>query len=129
MQLKKITGPECPRCGCQDGSDIGRVVRCGQPSQRRRCRHCAHTWTVTERPGPQTPKQPGLDRSATVTEPAEGETAKDSGPDRSATILYHLIRCPACGGRKCPVTTSQAPVRYHKCRDCGATFKSIEATD
>ncbi len=118
MQLKKITGPECPRCGCQDASEVRQVVRWGQPSQRRQCRHCGYTWTVSVAARAQTAEDPGPDLSP-----------KDAGPDRSGTIAYHVVHCPTCGGGKCPVTCTHRPVRYHKCRDCGATFKSIEATD
>jgi len=44
-----------------------------------------------------------------------------------SVVIYSKPRCPRCG-EKAPVYNSSArPIRYHKCRHCGFTFKSIEA--
>jgi hypothetical protein len=44
-------------------------------------------------------------------------------------VIYHKVCCPKCGSDKAPVVnSSNLPVRYHKCLDCGHTFKSIEIT-
>lgn len=42
-------------------------------------------------------------------------------------VRYVKRRCPECGGDRVPVYDSNhLPIRYHKCSDCGHTFKSIE---
>jgi len=42
-------------------------------------------------------------------------------------LLYDRAHCPQCGSRRVPVySSSHLPIRYHRCRDCGCTFKSIE---
>ena len=100
MDLKKMEGPACPRCGCQDASQAEQVVRWGHPARRLQCRHCGLTWTVRD------------------------EATEE--PDVTAGVEYHLVECPACGGDDCPVRSTQRPVRWHKCRTCGTTFKSVE---
>ena len=55
--------------------------------------------------------------------------AKRELPELSTpkVVVYHVIRCPVCNSTRVPVYCSDyKPVRYHKCRDCKATFKSIE---
>ena len=42
------------------------------------------------------------------------------------TVVYNPIRCPACNSLDVPVTRTVMPVRYHHCRACGHTFKSVE---
>ncbi len=40
---------------------------------------------------------------------------------------FMRVRCPRCGSGNCPVYNSNhIPVRYHRCHDCGKTFKSVE---
>lgn len=46
--------------------------------------------------------------------------------DRVKVVYWRVIQCPYCGSKKVPVVHSASPVRYHKCGDCGETFKSIE---
>jgi hypothetical protein len=42
-------------------------------------------------------------------------------------VVYWIpVRCPGCGGTKCPVTSNRGTHRNHKCRDCARTFKSFE---
>jgi len=44
-------------------------------------------------------------------------------------VYYVKIRCPYpdCEGEECPVYSSDdLPIRRHKCKKCGRTFKSIE---
>ena len=53
-------------------------------------------------------------------------------PKASATqrvVVYMRPRCPRCGSEDVPVYNSNhIPIRYHKCRNCGLTFKSVEKT-
>lgn len=42
-------------------------------------------------------------------------------------VYYQKVKCPDCGGKKCPVVNKPAKgVRWHKCRDCKTRFKSVE---
>lgn len=41
------------------------------------------------------------------------------------SVDYVVIKCPMCGTKKCPVHTSDPPIRYHRCEN-GHNFKSIE---
>jgi hypothetical protein len=42
-------------------------------------------------------------------------------------VLWVSVKCPGCGSKNCPVTsTRHAPLRWHKCRECGMCFKSLE---
>ncbi len=42
-------------------------------------------------------------------------------------VAYVRTRCPECGSTRCPVYDSNhIPVRYHRCQNCGKTFKSVE---
>ena len=45
--------------------------------------------------------------------------------DGEQVIVYPKFTCRECGG-DCPVYKTQGRVRYHKCNDCGHTFKSVE---
>lgn len=49
------------------------------------------------------------------------------------SVEYVPVRCPGekCRSLNCPAYNVQLPdgrhrIRYHKCRDCGETFKSVE---
>ena len=46
--------------------------------------------------------------------------------DGVQTVIWHVIKCPECGSTKVPVQHTNRPIRYHKCADCGETFKSVE---
>jgi len=46
-------------------------------------------------------------------------------------VIYSVVRCPQCGGDKCPVYSNprryrEHIIRYHKCGNCGCGFKSVE---
>ena len=62
-----------------------------------------------------------------------GKRRKKKSPGQGApksedkVIYYMRLRCPKCGGLNVPVYDSgHLPIRYHKCAECGHTFKSIE---
>lgn len=45
--LGRVDGPECPTCGCRDSAELAAAVSLwGNPSSRRRCRHCATEWSA-----------------------------------------------------------------------------------
>lgn len=50
---------------------------------------------------------------------------------RAGSVMYIRVRCPECESTECPVYSTDPiagdlRVRHHKCRGCGATFKSVE---
>ena len=52
----------------------------------------------------------------------------DTGVDPSV-VYYHIVQCPVrrCRSVRAPVyhTEPGGVVRFHRCEDCGKTFKSI----
>ena len=42
-------------------------------------------------------------------------------------VRYIPLKCPKCGSKKIRSYASHPPVRYHRCKECGHNFKSIEA--
>jgi len=58
--------------------------------------------------------------------PARRKKKKPPKPD-DQVVRYIKPRCPKCNSPNVPVyDSSHLPIRYHKCSDCGHTFKSIE---
>lgn len=53
-------------------------------------------------------------------------TIRGKGYRRPKAVIYHVIVCPVCKCRNCPVVKTEKPIRYHKCNDCGHNFKSVE---
>jgi len=100
VELSRVSGPECPHCGCADveqmapatGGWFGRTARY-------QCRHCG--WRFA----------------------ADAPPANEAQP-----VIYQPVRCPSCGHPDCPVTSTRRPVRHHQCRACGLRFKSYEHT-
>ena len=63
--------------------------------------------------------------------PARQRKKKSTRPGapepKDQVVRYIRPRCPKCGSTNVPVYSSRdLPIRYHKCSDCGHTFKSIE---
>jgi len=47
--------------------------------------------------------------------------------EKDTPVVYYVkVKCPKCDSDDCPIYSSEVPIRYHKCRACGLTFKSIE---
>jgi len=58
--------------------------------------------------------------------PARRKKKKSPEPAEQP-VRYVRTRCPKCRSTNVPVyDSSHLPVRYHKCSNCGHTFKSIE---
>ena len=111
MNLRRVQGPECPKCGCADAEVIQRSERWGHVYERRRCLYCKHRWFVTVEP-----KAVSDERSA--------EAESNGGADK--IVVYRPVTCPECGSTHCPVTSTRRPHRHHKCLACGWCFKSVE---
>lgn len=88
---------ECPNCCCNDVERTGQVMQWGKWRDKWRCNHCGRSFTV-----------------------APDERASDLAVD------YIVIQCPRCLSKKTRVTSTQKPIRYHKCDNCELTFKSVE---
>lgn len=114
--LDKCDGPECPHCGCTDTEKRDFVGRWGQSLTRWQCQHCGSTFTVPE-PKPK-PEASNGKRHHVIDETQPG------------LIVYPLIRCPVdqggCGSGNTKVASTRRPRRWHKCKDCGQTFESVE---
>jgi len=50
--------------------------------------------------------------------------------DYVKTIIFKPIECPYCASQRTfirsKVIISNEPVRYHRCKSCGQSFRSIE---
>lgn len=80
---------------------IAAGMRWGRPWVRYKCDHCGHEFTLGANP-----QQPGTVNG----------------------VVFHPICCPSCKGKNTEVTRKASErIRYHKCRDCGQNFKSVEA--
>ena len=97
MTLQRCNGPECPECGCTDSQIVETKLRFWSVCQTRVCGHCGTRWRVTIEPD-----------------------------DPNIGSIYTRTRCPACGGTDTVVLQTRRPIRRHRCRSCGETFKSRE---
>lgn len=89
---------DCPACGCNATLLVGRTRWWGDIVEKRQCEHCGKRFTCS---------------------PDQDDPAVEA-------VVYVRVQCPECSGDDCPVTSTQRPVRHHRCRDCGCRFKSIE---
>lgn len=92
--------PVCPQCGCNGYHVVGRGSWWGVATCQCACDHCGHRF------------------------PLPGSLVDGDEDDE---VLYHVVRCPLCDEPDCPVTTTRRPIRHHKCRRCGHSFKSRES--
>jgi len=132
LRLEPACGPECPRCGCRDAEILQRPIssemdadpkrRPWWPTGKARCRHCGMQFAFREIPAP--PQPPEL--------PAYPEPATDPPADGPHHQPYPVRACPECGSPSVVVTSSPRPrpgqprIRHHRCKDCAATFKSVD---
>lgn len=89
----------CPGCGCPESEVVRTSTWGGAVYEVRRCDHCKREFTHHP----------------------------EHGDDEPATsVTFHVLRCPCCRSEKVPVTRTMKPTRYHRCDNCGWTFKSVE---
>lgn len=110
------TGPSCPNCGCQDVRILRHPQRAGWLSAhgqgRAQCNACSRPFAI-----------------AAIQEGQDVEHAEPLVTQRTPTppsVQYQVLLCPACGSEKVRVTSTQRPVRHHKCKECDHTFKTVE---
>lgn len=135
---------ECPDCGCMDAEVLDHRQRFGDrvtadhtrervvsATARYRCRNCGKTWRASR---PWTPiEEPAPEKQQKVEQPPEqqGDEASRAELDEydGRGVVFHVVQCPACRSPNTRITSTRRPVRYHRCGDCGQTFKSVEKTD
>jgi ribosomal protein S27E len=112
--LERCTGPACPHCGCQDAE----ILRQPNPDTaswwadgRARCNHCGREFAFKELP---------QDNAEISEDTSEIERPADLG------VPFIPVRCPDCRSDDVVVTSTRRPIRWHRCRKCGARFKSVE---
>lgn len=114
--LERSDGPECPKCGCQASHQVGGFGYRSQKTAtgiettkliRHACDHCGTQFQVPAPPQP---------------------TEK---PDHPYCVPYKSNTCPRCESLRTEVVSVRAQTelgkfRYHRCRDCRYTFKTLQ---
>lgn len=94
---------DCPRCGEDEGVQVAAVLdEYGRRLPVIECRGCGRHDVDWSRP-----------------------------MDDPSTVVVVKRQCPHCGGSDAPVYcvrmgVSGSTVRYHRCRGCSLTFRSVE---
>jgi transposase-like protein len=102
LQLDRAAGPECPKCGCNGVTLESAGDTRGKPWAKFRCTHCDQVFSI-----------------------GFSAVTKDTVVNG---VVYHRVKCPTCQSKNTEITrTASEKIRYHKCRDCGQNFKSVEA--
>ena len=81
----------------------------GRRTVKRQCSHCGMCWWANQEH---------------VEAPLKAR--EDTPMGNGKTVRYFVLHCPECGGAKTKITSTRRPIRYHRCPDCGHTFKSVE---
>jgi hypothetical protein len=110
----------CTHCGCADVA----VERPPVPGHwalatgRGRCNCCQSVFSFKEpEDGPEDGQ--GLDNDLADLSGLGGDQGRNG-------VIFQPVRCPSCRSQDVPVQHTRLPVRYHRCRSCGETFKSVE---
>ncbi len=106
--MRLLDGRPCTLCGCCDS----RLLRKGEnwlgQWEERQCNHCGRIFRAR------------LDQ-----EPAPGpEPSAPVAPPPAPTLLTAPVPCPSCKSTSTKVASSRVLVRYHKCKNCGHSFKT-----
>lgn len=119
MKLDRNDGPDCPRCGCQDVAVIRRPSAGGWMSGhgRAQCRACGLTFPILS-------QQPAIESG--MPEVNDVDAFVDHHEPLIQATRYQILLCPECESERVRVTSTTRPKRQHKCKDCGATFQTIE---
>lgn len=104
MLFTRVTGPGCPKCGYEGSTLL-------TSTERRRYE------------GNQVVSQETVERRECEECGCRYAVASDT-PE--AVVVVQAVRCPSCDSTKTTVTSTRAPIRYHRCHGCGRNFKSLE---
>lgn len=115
MNLRKIQGPNCPKCGCNASTVVRLSTQWGKTIEHRACDYCLHVYCAPAADGPADGR--AVDPPAPSLQPPASD---DSG------VAYPILRCPKCHSRDVRVTSTRRPVRHHQCTACRHRFKSVE---
>ena len=102
--------PQCPQCGCQ----------AIHPDPARK-----PTWWHQQKTDDDEEDLPSKKITPHICDHCGERFTVTTEETIPAAVEYHRTRCPACRVAV-TVETTRAPIRYHKCRNCGWRFKSIE---
>jgi hypothetical protein len=97
----------CPKCGCNDGTKVGEGSRFGRTFRRIRCRHCSKIY------------RHNMEAESDAQSTNQAQKTTDA-------VDYFILQCPFCKSEKHSVYKTDKPVRYHKCKNCEKSFKSVE---
>lgn len=106
------TSTDCPECGCNDTEAVSNYQRFEQSQEVRVCGACSHEFTRM------VPENEREDES--------GNSAAVAPRSKIVVPYYPPPPCPTCGSKDVKITSSPLPTRWHRCRECGQTFSSIE---
>ena len=125
VRLERCRGPTCPNCGCQDTRILvaprdEKHARSWWGSGKARCNYCSVVFYFQSEPNN------GKQIQTQETPIDHQEPVVESNSDRLPVVAYIQTRCPACHSARTRVSSTRRPIRWHKCRDCGHTFKSYE---
>lgn len=119
----------CPRCGCNDvefRQEVERAVVRG--GERRAYRvafwHCNWCYATFSQPVAPVPNE---DSRVPVPVVEHHEVEISQPLEEPQAVTFHLIRCPGCMSTNTRIYKTDRPIRYHKCSQCGLSFKSVEA--
>jgi len=135
MVIRRYTGPNCPNCYCRMSSVVWRGKRLGRELAQRKCGRCATLWyeRVAAPPPPVDAVEIGTGDWPEPDPPPSARPAPPAIDAAAAGVAYGRTCCPACGSRATSVRSTRraktrdgVSIRWHKCKDCGRSFKSTE---
>ncbi len=56
-------------------------------------------------------------------------TPPPDDPQNIPCLEFRPLKCPRCRSTHVPYYSRRGRVRYHRCRECRTTFKTIELDD
>lgn len=140
VRLEAANGPECPHCGCRDA----RILREPNPDQegwwaggKARCKNCGRVFAFRKVPRREfselepEPVPPDVEAEPTMEPETESMAMPLSAENRDTA--YPVRACPECESPDVLVKSSprakpgDPKLRYHICKACHATFKSIDS--
>ena len=130
--LDPASGPPCTRCGCRDTTITQRPpegVTSWWAMGRARCNHCRNSFSFRELPLDPREAAPVVASDVVA---GNGEVHANE-PATPRDTAYPVRECPECGSPNVKVVSSpkakpgRPKTRYHECKDCPATFKSIDS--